>query len=187
MAIQRVKAQTVFFTTIRFTCAFRPLYAARTILGQKIPGVSSKATSVLYLDGEPCTEKEALHLKALTQASRFIGQFEMRVKEKQAVRKTLFKSTSKKLLMAFHWRRANKDTFDTFICLKGWTVVKSSTEADLQITKGCQEDYVVATTDSDLLAYSRVKTIWRTISSSNILGYDLDSIIKHLEGPTKGR
>ncbi|ORZ23841.1 hypothetical protein BCR41DRAFT_420389 [Lobosporangium transversale] len=111
----------------------------------------------------------------------FIGQFEVRVKRKQATRKALFKSIDKNLLGAFHWREEDKAAFATYVDSNGWTVVRSLTEPELQIARKCQEGDIVVTTDSDLLAYKSVKTIWRTISSYNILEYDLDDILKHLE------
>ncbi|KAF9333017.1 hypothetical protein BG006_004084, partial [Podila minutissima] len=52
--------------------------------------------------------------------------------------------------------------------------MESPTEADVEITRDCQEGDIVITQDSDLAMYNEVMTIWWLISGSCFLEYKIN-------------
>ncbi|CAO3566023.1 unnamed protein product [Mortierella alpina] len=84
----------------------------------------------------------------------------------------------KKLGTSFTWSLENRQHLQQYLQEQGWVVILSSCEADVEIARDCQEGDVVLTTDSDFLAYSRVQTVWRLVTRTKLLVYDIPKLLK---------
>jgi hypothetical protein len=54
----------------------------------------------------------------------------------------------------------------------------SSFEADVEIARDCQEADAVLTTDCDFLAYAPVRTVWRLVTRTKLLVYNVPELLK---------
>ncbi|KAF9939517.1 hypothetical protein BGZ70_006444, partial [Mortierella alpina] len=144
--------------------------------------------AVVYLDGSPCQEKAVTHASrekkrqdALDEVVEALNKFSGSVEEKRRVRKVLFYKINRGLKKAFSWTTSEKASFVAHLRGRGWRVVQSTTEADLEIALNYVPGDVVVSTDSDLLIYANILTVWRPISKDRFLVYQTPDILKSLD------
>ncbi|KAF9927236.1 hypothetical protein FBU30_003419 [Linnemannia zychae] len=64
---------------------------------------------------------------------------------------------------------------------KGWTVKVADTEADLAIAIDADPDNIIISSDSDMMAYATVHTLWRLVSGGVILVYNIPDLLGALD------
>ncbi|KAI1287928.1 hypothetical protein EDD11_010121, partial [Mortierella claussenii] len=136
--------------------------------------------SILYLDGPSPVEKQATttarelrRARALQHALTSVADLEQRVECGHRVRRRQFSALNKHIRAAFYWPLDAREDFARHMCTRGWNAVVCPSEADIAIADACTSNDVVISTDSDMLAYDSVRTIWRPISRGRFLKYDV--------------
>ncbi|KAF9947536.1 hypothetical protein BGZ72_010482, partial [Mortierella alpina] len=102
------------------------------------------------------------------------------VEENKKARKPVFRKINKGFKKAFRWDPVDKASFVDFLQERGWRVVLSNTESDLQIALNYRPGEVVVTIDSDLLIYGNITIIWRAISKDRFLVYNVAEMLAAL-------
>ncbi|KAF9158623.1 hypothetical protein BGX20_003309, partial [Mortierella sp. AD010] len=183
----RVDILGCLFLTIRNAYSSHPLDIAHSIVEKEIKLLGTPKSLVLYLDGSPSVEKRDTQIrrekdraKAMELAQMSINELRDRVKKNLRVRKQLFRAIYKNLKKAFYWSLDARQAFAKYMKQKGWTIIECSTEADLAIAKDSIPGDIVISKDSDMLAYEKICTIWRPISRSRYLVYDIPSVLATL-------
>jgi hypothetical protein len=153
--------------------------------------IGNQQRVIIYVDGEPAEEKLATQLqrqqsreKAQSRASDALDVLRNRVDSGLSVRKTNFSDVRKYLRGCFRLSTADRDAFIAFLKSKGWIVVLCETEADVRIAKDCQVNDIVISRDSDMLIYTKVKTLWRPIghaTQGKFLVYEIPIILASLD------
>ncbi|KAF9927644.1 hypothetical protein FBU30_003020 [Linnemannia zychae] len=64
---------------------------------------------------------------------------------------------------------------------KGWTVKVADTEADLAIAINADPDAIIFSSDSNMMAYATAHTLWRPVSGSVILVYNIPDLLGALD------
>ncbi|KAF9117400.1 hypothetical protein BGW39_002216, partial [Mortierella sp. 14UC] len=130
----------------------------------------------LYIDGGQAEEKmhtakarDAARQKALDKTERSVNVFETRLKDGKRIRKRHFTDVKAGFTSAFYWSLPSRQEYASYMRHRGWTVVVARTEADLAIALDAQDNEIIISKDSDMLAYQSVKTLWRPTSNSLIL------------------
>lgn len=186
VAIYRVDVLGSFYNTIRQAYSTKPMDVAHTILEQAILRRGIPSTSVLYLDGLPSEEKkrtqddrDRLRSAARVRAVACLETLERLLLEKRRIRKRLFRDVIKYTNTTFYWELSTRQGFAQYMENKGWTVKQCPTEADLAIARDCQPDNIVISTDSDMLAFDSIKTIWR-VQKKRFLVYNVPDVLTRL-------
>ncbi|KAK3813748.1 MAG: hypothetical protein J3R72DRAFT_462078 [Linnemannia gamsii] len=82
----------------------------------------------------------------------------------------------KDLASAFYWSLSSRQHFAEYMRDLGWT-----TEADVAIAQDAQPGDVVISSDSDMMAYASVETLWRPVSQNLVLAYHIPDILKSIK------
>ncbi|KAF9998138.1 hypothetical protein BGZ79_008186 [Entomortierella chlamydospora] len=150
-----------------------PLYERLSIL-TVLPPITivggNQQRVVIYFDGEPPEEKLTTQLqrqqsrnKAQSRASNVVDELRNHVDSGLGIRKAIFSKIRKYLRECFRLSTTDRDALIAFLKSKGWIVVLCETEADVRIAEDCQVNDIVISRDSDMLIYTKVKTLWRPI------------------------
>ena len=97
------------------------------------------------------------------------------------IRKQHFISIKKNLVSAFYWPLSSRQHFAEYMRGVGWTVVLCNTEADVAIARDVQPGDIVISSNSDMMAYASVQTLWRPVSRDLVLGYTMPDVLKTIE------
>ncbi|KAF9921244.1 hypothetical protein BGZ67_000630, partial [Mortierella alpina] len=185
--MRHVDVQACFYSTISRAYSSHPVSVANHILERALLKFATPENAVVYLDGNPCQEKALTHASRekkrqdeLDEVVEAISSFSVSIEEKRRVRKQLFYKINKGLKKAFSWTTAEKASFVAHLRGRGWRVVQSTTEADLEIALNYVPGDVVVSTDSDLLIYANILTVWRPISKDRFLVYQTPDILTTL-------
>ncbi|KAF9404254.1 hypothetical protein BGZ76_007034, partial [Entomortierella beljakovae] len=142
---------------------------------------------VLYLDGKPSSEKhetqirrEEIRSNALRLATIHYESLEKRVENNQRVHKPHFIKISKNLRKAFYWSLDARESFRVYMIERGWNIKMCPFEADLAMAADCKPNDIVVSKDSDMLMYQNICTIWRPMSKSKMLIYDIPDVLAAL-------
>jgi 5'-3' exonuclease len=181
--------QGSMFSTIRYAYNRHSLDVAHSIVLKRIKKlVRDRATAVLYFDGAPALEKQHTHrqrqesrTKALNTANSNVDQFVERVNNNRRLRKQHFVNVNKNLVKAFRWDPVARQSLVAYLREREWEVVECPTEADTKIAEDCLPGDVVISTDSDMIIYSSVSTVWRPISRGRFLLYNVDEVLSTLQ------
>ncbi|KAF9941667.1 hypothetical protein BGZ70_006214, partial [Mortierella alpina] len=84
----------------------------------------------------------------------------------------------KNLGTSFRWSLEDRQHLRQYLQEQGWAVILSSLEADVEIARDCQEGDAVLTTDCDFLAYAPVTTVWRLVTRTKLLVYNIPELLK---------
>jgi hypothetical protein len=185
--IHRVDVLGSFYSTIRYAYTKEPLDIAHGIVEQELLRRGVPRTSVLYVDGHSPEEKRRVNddrehnrSKAVLRAQSFLDTLEQRLDDKLRVRKALFTKINKNIDAAFYWSLDARKAFAEYMKTRGWMVRECPTEADVAIARDSTQSDVIISSDSDMLAFASVATIWRPTSKSRFLVYHISSILKQL-------
>ncbi|KAF9943817.1 hypothetical protein BGZ72_003323, partial [Mortierella alpina] len=99
------------------------------------------------------------------------------VEHGQKASKQTFLGIRKGLNRAFVWSDSAKKSLVVHLEQKGWRVVVSTTESDLEIARRYRQGDIVATVDSDMLVYRNINTIWRPVSGQRFLAYNVQAAV----------
>ncbi|CAO3571066.1 unnamed protein product [Mortierella alpina] len=180
-------ASSCFYTSIQRAYSTHPPDRAAAIFERALAGLVGhlKASVVCYLDGEPALEKAAAHQAREKRRSTALDSVEAgmvvlrnQVHNLRLATKQQHLAVRKKLGTSFTWSLEDRQHLQQYLQEQGWVVILSSCEADVEIARDCQEGDVVLTTDSDFLAYSRVQTVWRLVTRTELLVYDIPKLLK---------
>jgi hypothetical protein len=141
-----------------------------------------------YLPGRiPCRRKAADPHESregpnrgAVKADECTTKLQDRVNQKLRVRKQQFVTIKTLLRKAFYWSPDARRGLAQYLRSKGWTVIECATEADLKIASDCKAGDIVISSDSDMLLYKNVTTIWRPISRQRFLVYRIPDILATL-------
>ena len=181
--------QGTIFATIRYAYSTHTTLAyAHAIVLKRIEQLARcPSETVLYLDGLPAEEKRFTHqkrdkarTKALKEAQEKVSSFAERVDFGNRIRKQDFINIKKKLNGAFQWDPHARQGLAEFLRSKGWNVVECETEADVRIGSDSRNGDIVISGDSDMLVYENVSMIWRPVSGSRFLVYNVDEVLAAL-------
>jgi hypothetical protein len=182
-----VDLQACLFACLRNAYSSYPLATAHGIVERRLSQLIPKTNCIVYIDGLRCKEKQHTHASrdevrktALEETKDKIVVFAESVKQQQRVRKQTFVGIRKGLSKAFAWSTQAKESLKAFLEQKGWRVIMSRTESDLEIARQYTTGDVVATIDSDLLIYGNVERVWRPISGGRFLVYDVQEMVTAL-------
>ncbi|KAH7053611.1 hypothetical protein BKA57DRAFT_502069 [Linnemannia elongata] len=82
---------------------------------------------------------------------------------------------------AFYWSLASRQHFTEYMRGLGWTVILCNTEADISIAQDSQPGDIVISSDSDMMAYASVQTLWRPVSHDLLLVCSMPDVLKTIE------
>ncbi|KAI7830486.1 hypothetical protein BC939DRAFT_489849 [Gamsiella multidivaricata] len=106
---------------------------------------------------------------------------EERVRDVRRVRKRHFINLSKQINAAFYWFVDFRRGFAQYMRNMGWNVIECPTEAGIAIAHACQLNDIILSSDSDMLAYDTITTIWRPMSRRKFLVYDVPIYVDKLK------
>ncbi|KAF9562205.1 hypothetical protein EC968_005363 [Mortierella alpina] len=171
-----VDLQACMFVILRQAYSNHPLTVAHGIVEARLSQLVPKSKSVVYIDGLRCKEKEETHASrdedrqtALNETKCKIEAFAEMVHQHQKASKQTFVGIKKGLSKAFVLTMEARLSLAAFLEHKGWKVVMSTTESDLEIARRYARQDIVATQDSDLLVYGNIERVWRPISGGRFL------------------
>ncbi|KAG0195929.1 hypothetical protein BGX28_000359, partial [Mortierella sp. GBA30] len=172
------------FATILFAYSSLSLDLAHPVVEKALRVFAHPSSALLYLDGCPAEEKmlthalrEKIRIEALSKADECTSRLLDRVTNKLRVRKQHFFTIRKHLKKAFYWPPDARRTLAEYLRSEGWTVIECATEADIKIASDCTPDDIVISSDSDMLLYKNVKTIWRPICKRRFLVYHMPDVL----------
>jgi len=146
-----------------------------------------KNAAVLYIDGPSPDEKlttrefrEAKRVLALQKAQTCIEDMEERLEGRRRLQKRDFSKLRKLTRAAFYWSLESRKSLAEHLAGNGWNVVECTSEADLAIAMDCQPGDVVLSSDSDMLVYTTVETIWRPLARGRFLVYNVADMLNFL-------
>ncbi|KAK3837900.1 MAG: hypothetical protein JOS17DRAFT_377464 [Linnemannia elongata] len=173
------------FRTIRDAYSRHPQDIANRMLQKEVERFGTPLNMTLYLDGPQPVEKmstaqvrEAARMKALDHLSSSIQTFEARMEADLRIRKQHFIAIRKNFVSAFYWSLSSRQHFAEYMRGVGWTVILCNTEADVAIARDAQPGDIVISSDSDVMAYTSVQTLWRPVSQDLILVYSMPDVLK---------
>jgi hypothetical protein len=175
------------FMTILCAYSSLPLDRAHSVVEKALLIFAHPSSALIYLDGSPAEEKLLTHTsrekartEALSKADECTTKLQDRVNQKLRVRKQQFVTIKTLLRKAFYWSPDARRGLAQYLRSKGWTVIECATEADLKIASDCKAGDIVISSDSDMLMYKNVTTIWRPISRQRFLVYRIPDILATL-------
>ncbi|KAI8351750.1 hypothetical protein B0O80DRAFT_500105 [Mortierella sp. GBAus27b] len=184
----RVDVLASFYSAIRYAYTHLSQDTAHAFVERAIVGRGVPHTSVLYLDGSCPDEKintqekrAKLRSSAAFRAIAHLDELEQCIKNERRVRKRHFVKINRNINAAFYWSPNARASFASYMRAKNWTVRECSFEADVAIARDCMPQDVVISSDSDMLGYDTVATIWRPISKDRSLIYDIQDVLKQLQ------
>ncbi|KAF9401843.1 hypothetical protein BGZ76_007427, partial [Entomortierella beljakovae] len=147
------------YSVIKEAYTHNSIEKAHKILEQYAMRFGTKDLLVVYIDGAQAIEKaetaktrQAIRDKAAVQCEKSLSELEHRINSNMKPRKRHFTDVKSSLAATFYWT----------------------------LPMHCRPDDVVVSSDSDMMAYSTVSTLWRPISKSLILVYKLEDVRKTL-------
>lgn len=160
---------------------------AHTIVENAVSKIAHVNNSVLFLDGSPCVEKDTTRddrnkkrKKAHATATTGVTAISARVDAGKKVRKQAIKDVEKAIKSSFCWTIHQSELLASYLRQRGWTVIVSDTESDVQIARCAKETDEVVTVDSDLLVYGNVRKVLRPISKDRFLVFIKEDILRAL-------
>ncbi|KAF9940138.1 hypothetical protein BGZ70_006365, partial [Mortierella alpina] len=171
------------FSVIRNAYTRNSVEQAHVILEKDIARFGTKENIIVYVDGVQAIEKEHTAL-GREETRRTAGQrcieslnvLEARISKGLRVRKRHFTDVRASMATTFYWSHAMRDSFVEYMTREGWTIVGCPTEADVAIAQECRPGDIVVSADSDMLAYSTISILWRPVSRSVILVYNISEL-----------
>ncbi|KAG0226138.1 hypothetical protein BGW41_004258, partial [Actinomortierella wolfii] len=148
----RIDVNAAFYGTIRWAYGTLDTDKAHAALEKRVSEIGTKEQLVLYVDGRPCQEKLST------------------IQHRESIRQEAVPLAQKALA-------CQRSSFVSYMQQNGWQIAFCATEADVAIAVDCQPQDVVVTTDSDLLVYTSVRTVFRPIRRSRFLVYDKVSVV----------
>ncbi|KAF8945173.1 hypothetical protein BGZ47_003134 [Haplosporangium gracile] len=157
------------------------------ILEDDIKRFGNTLNMPLYIDGDQAEEKmntakarDAVRHKALHRTEESIKVFEERLNDDMRIRKRHFTDVKAGFKSSFHWSMRSRQEFANYMRHHGWTVFVCRTEADLAIALDAQDNDIIISKDSDMMAYRSVKTLWRPVSNNIVLVYKIPDVLATL-------
>ncbi|KAG0287770.1 hypothetical protein BGZ98_004495, partial [Dissophora globulifera] len=154
------------------------------MLQKEIERFGNKDIMILYIDGPQAEEKrstaevrEAGRQKALDGVKASIDAFETRIESGLSIRKQHFVDVKKGLGASFYWCVESRESFAEYMRSLGWTVKVCITEADVAMAQDARPGDVIISSDSDMLGYASIVTLWRPVSRNLILVYFLPDLL----------
>ncbi|KAF9290374.1 hypothetical protein BGZ88_007373, partial [Linnemannia elongata] len=175
------------YRVIRDSYSYNPEDVAHGRLEKEISRFGSPQQLRIFIDGDQSLEKRATALererirtKALDRTTKSLETLETRVATGSRLRKRHFSDVRSGLASSFYWSKEHRMGFAQYMRDKGWIVIEAETEADVAIAVEAQDDDIVISADSDMLAYETIKTLWRPVSGGQALVYSIPVLLQSL-------
>ncbi|KAG0336078.1 hypothetical protein BG004_008206, partial [Podila humilis] len=156
---------------------------AHEILEEYTSRCGTKDNLILYIDGAQAVEKsgtakvrQEIRNKAVSRCEKSLMTLEHMVVNNIKARKRHFTDVKTNLATTFYWTMTMREAFIQYMQVAGWKVRRCQTEADLAIAQDCEPGDIVISSDSDMLAYSTISTLWRPVSTNTFLAYELQDV-----------
>ncbi|KAK3829333.1 MAG: hypothetical protein J3Q66DRAFT_395529 [Benniella sp.] len=154
--------------------------------------VAAQDEKVVYIGGCDIEERSDTHADrsvkreaALQQAKNDLDKLEGLLTLDKLATKQLHRDITKNFGKAFSLSFDQRSELTEFLQEQGWSVRFSTAEEDIEIAKNCRPEDVVLTTDSDLLVYKNVETVWSAMGQTSQLGIATNlKVIQMLQGDT---
>ncbi|KAK3813606.1 MAG: hypothetical protein J3R72DRAFT_61852 [Linnemannia gamsii] len=173
------------FSTIKDSYTKHSPEIAHEKLMREIERYGTTDNMTLYIDGPQAVEKmwtaqtrEAKREKAMVRLDGNLDAFASRMNNGLRMKKQQFIAIKKDLGLSFYWSLESRAEFVEYMRDLGWTVVFCDTEADVRLARDAEPGDVIISRDSDMLGYANIKTIWRPVSKSLILVYNMSDVLK---------
>ncbi|KAF9107457.1 hypothetical protein BGX29_006324 [Mortierella sp. GBA35] len=164
-----------------------PQDKTNTILEEHVIIWGSRDNLVFYVDGGQAVEKqhtteirEAAREKASVKCARSLDVLEDRIDNNLKVRKSHFTNVRSSLASSFYWSFDDRQAFVTHMAQSGYMIRFCEAEADVAIAADCEPNDVVISGGSDMLAYASITMLWRPVSKSLFLVYDLPNLLRDI-------
>ncbi|KAG0199009.1 hypothetical protein BGX31_004409, partial [Mortierella sp. GBA43] len=164
-----------------------PESTAYKIIDEALSKILDRSTAVIYIDGHDVEEKEGTHAERRTKRVEaaeatvdILEKLQACLDDNRIPPKQLHISAKKNLKLAFHLQYSDRVALGKALESRGWKVKVGDVEADVEIAKDCMPDDIVLTTDSDAIAYRKIKTIWRLIGRRKVLEYNMQDVCRTL-------
>ncbi|KAG0219994.1 hypothetical protein BGX33_010569 [Mortierella sp. NVP41] len=164
-----------------------PQDKTNTILEEHVIIWGSRDNLVFYVDGGQAVEKqhtteirEAAREKASVKCARSLDVLEDRIDNNLKVRKSHFTNVRSSLASSFYWSFDDRQSFVTHMAQSGYMIRFCEAEADVAIAADCEPNDVVISGGSDMLAYASITMLWRPVSKSLFLVYDLPNLLRDI-------
>ncbi|KAK5816265.1 hypothetical protein F5H01DRAFT_202893 [Linnemannia elongata] len=175
------------YQVIRNSYSNNPPDVAHRMLEEEVRRYGSSLDMSLYIDGYQAVEKsytaaerERVRDRALERTTTALDTLDSRLDNGLRISKHHFVDVRSSLASSFYWSRESRSGFAQYMQNAGWTVKLADTEADLAIAIDAQPDDIVISRDSDMMAYTSIRTLWRPISRGLILVYNVPDLLKAL-------
>lgn len=175
------------YQVIRNSYSKNPPDVAHRMLEKEVRRYGSSLDMSLYIDGYQAVEKsytdaerERVRDRALERTTTALDTLDSRLDNGLRISKRHFVDVRSSLASSFYWSRESRSGFAQYMQNAGWTVKLADTEADLAIAIDAQPDDIVISRDSDMMAYTSIRTLWRPISRGLILVYNVPDLLKAL-------
>ncbi|KAH7032029.1 hypothetical protein BKA57DRAFT_510944 [Linnemannia elongata] len=99
-------------------------------------------------------EKE---ISRFDRTTKSLETLETRVATGSRLRKRHFSDVRSGLASSIYWSKEHRMGFAQYMRDNGWIVIEAETEADVAIAVEAQDDDIVISADSDMLAYETIK------------------------------
>lgn len=173
------------FSTVKDAYSKHSHKVAHGILRREIERYGTTDDMTLYIDGPQAVEKmwtahtrQAKREKAMVQLEGSLDAFASRMNNGFRMKKQYFIDIKKGLGLSFYWSLESRAKFVDYMRELGWIVVFCDTEADVRLARDAEPGDVIISEDSDMLGYANIKTIWRPVSKSLILVYNMSDVLK---------
>ncbi|KAG9067690.1 hypothetical protein KI688_011277 [Linnemannia hyalina] len=175
------------YRVIRNSYSNNPPDVAHRKLEKEVSRYGSSLDMSLYIDGYQAVEKshtaaerEGVRDRAIERTTTALDTLESRLDNGLRIRKRHFVDVRSGLTSSFYWSRESRLGFAQYMQNAGWTVKVADTEADLAIAIDAEPDDIVISSDSDMMAYASIQTLWRPVSGGLILAYTVPDLLKAL-------
>ncbi|KAF9316077.1 hypothetical protein BGZ91_005633 [Linnemannia elongata] len=175
------------YQVIRNSYSKNPPDVAHRMLEKEVRRYGSSLDMSLYIDGYQAVEKshtaaerERVRDRALERTTTALDILDSHLDNGLRISKRHFVDVRSSLASSFYWSRESRLGFAQYMQNAGWTVKLADTEADLAIAIDAQPDDIVISRDSDMMAYTSIRTLWRPISRGLILVYNVPDLLKAL-------
>lgn len=94
------------------------------------------------------------------------------------IRKRHYTDIRAGLASSFYWSLSCQQHFAEYMRTLGWTVILYDTEADIAIARDAQPGDIIISSDSDMMGYASIHTLWRPDSRNIVLVYYMPNLLK---------
>ncbi|KAG9321105.1 hypothetical protein KVV02_007334 [Mortierella alpina] len=149
--------------------------------------LGEKTNVVVYVDGAPAavkdittTKRQKDRIDSELAPTHLMQEMVDCVQRERWPKRQLERSFLAALKRCFRLSPDQKHALAEYLRSQGWTVIEAEFEADVRTAQDCGDQDIVVSSDSDMIAYSSVKTVWRPVSGYRFLVYPLERVLSHM-------